>query len=110
MPLTPLPSVAPSSWRRCALVVLAALALGGCAGLPPAADDGAAPAPRPVPANAEPPAPAVNLSGFPLPYRQGYTDGCASAGGREQKDAARYASDGNYRTGWIDGRAICARK
>jgi hypothetical protein len=63
-----------------------------------------------VPANAEPPAPKVNLSGFPLVYRQGYADGCASAGGREQKDAARFGNDDNYRMGWMDGRSICARK
>ena len=29
--------------------------------------------------------------GFPLPYRQGYADGCASATGAERKDAARFA-------------------
>ena len=53
--------------------------------------------------------PNVNLSGFPLPYRQGYADGCASAAGSERKDAARFASDGNYRTGWQDGLALAAR-
>ncbi len=96
----------------CALCVGALLALPGCATLTPGAqgtqpDAGAR---TPVPANVEPPAPAVNLSGFPLPYRQGYADGCASAGGREQKDAARFAADGNYRTGWTDGRALCTKK
>jgi hypothetical protein len=70
-----------------------------------------APAPRPgMPSNVEPPPPAVNLSGFPLPYRQGYADGCASAGGSERKDAARFGSDGNYRTGWQDGLALCRKK
>jgi len=63
----------------------------------------------PLPANAEPPPPNVNLSGFPLPYRQGYADGCASATGPERKDAARFAADGNYRTGWMDGRSLCPR-
>ena len=60
-----------------------------------------------MPANVEPPPPNVNLSGFPLPYRQGYADGCASATGAERKDATRFAADGNYRTGWQDGLAIC---
>ena len=64
----------------------------------------------PLPANAEPPAPAVNLSGFPLPYRQGYADGCASATGPERKDAVRFGADGNYRTGWTDGLALCRKK
>ncbi len=66
--------------------------------------------PGPLPPNTEPPPPPINLSGFPLPYRQGYADGCASATGPERKDAARYASDGNYRTGWTDGVGLCKKK
>jgi hypothetical protein len=95
------------------LVVSAALALllVGCATT--------AVAPRPdatrgatstAPSNVEPPPPNVNLAGFPLPYRQGYADGCASAGGNERKDSMRFAADANYRTGWQDGLAICRRK
>jgi len=98
------------------LIVLAlALAVGGCAqtgtslfGTPP--DDPTRPTAPPLPVNVEPPAPAVNLSGFPLPYRQGYADGCASAIGPERKDAVRYGADGNYRTGWSDGLALCRKK
>jgi hypothetical protein len=52
----------------------------------------------------------VNLSGFPLAYRQGYADGCASKSGAERKDAARFAADGNYRTGWTDGLALCKKR
>ena len=63
-----------------------------------------------APSNAEPPPPNVNLSGFPLPYRQGYADGCTSAAGTERKDTTRFAADGNYRTGWQDGLAICRKK
>jgi hypothetical protein len=91
---------------RCGAALAFALALVGCASMTTTAPS-TAPG-RPV--DAEPPPPGVNLSGFPLPYRQGYADGCASAGGRETKDATRYGSDGNYRTGWIDGRSICAKK
>ena len=72
-----------------------------------------APAPpksAPAPANQEPPPPNVNLTGFPLPYRQGYADGCASAKGPERKDAARFGSDPNYRTGWTDGLALCKKR
>jgi hypothetical protein len=89
------------------------LVQAGCATMQPATpgaarDTGTAP---PVPpSTVEPPPPNVNLSGFPLPYRQGYADGCASAAGRERKDATRFAADGNYSTGWQDGRAICAKK
>ena len=80
--------------------------------VPPAETPPTAPVPQapPLPRNIEPPPPKLNLSGFPLPYRQGYADGCASAGGAERKDAARYSSDMNYRTGWSDGRALCAKK
>ncbi len=103
-------AVPPSVLHRCRFAVAAALvaalllAQAGCATPPSGA---ATPAPA---ADVEPPAPGVNLSGFPLPYRQGYADGCASAGGGERKDAARFAADGNYRTGWQDGRAICAKR
>ncbi len=84
---------------------LGALCLAGCASLinPQPAQPG------PLPPTAEPPPPPVNLSGFPLPYRQGYADGCASATGAERKDSARYQSDGNYRTGWGDGKSLCKK-
>ena len=97
--------VPPQDLRAFVVACALALTLAGCASAP------SAPPPQPpLPRNAEPPPPAVNLSGFPLPYRQGYADGCASAGGGERKDAARYASDGNYRTGWMDGLALCKNK
>ena len=98
------------------LIVLAlALAVGGCAQTGPSpvgtAPDGATrPTAPPLPVDVEPPAPAMNLSGFPLPDRQGYADGCASATGPERKDAVRHGADGNYRTGWSDGLALCRKK
>jgi hypothetical protein len=93
-------------YRSCAIVTLVCV-MGGCAtiGPPPSAPKAA-----PLPATAEPPAPPVNLSGFPLPYRQGYADGCASATSAERKDDARFAADGNYRTGWQDGIAMCRKR
>ena len=101
---SPLVSNARSLAAACALALVAA----GCATT--AADPRGGGAAKPMPANAEPPPPNVNLSGFPLPYRRGYADGCASAGGAERKDTTRFAADGNYRTGWQDGLAICRRK
>jgi hypothetical protein len=91
----------------CLLGTLLLLALSGCASAP---GGGAGPGSTPTPANVEPPPPNVNLSGFPLAYRQGYSDGCASAGGTERKDSARFGSDGNYRTGWQDGLAVCRKR
>jgi hypothetical protein len=92
----------------CALAMIT----GGCAtpGAGPTAPSGPAAPSAPAPRNVEPPPPNVNLSGFPLPYRQGYADGCASAGGTERKDTTRFAADGNYRTGWQDGLALCRKK
>lgn len=92
-----------------ALFLGALLLLTGCATAPPAVTPPAQAAP-PVPANREPPPPNVNLSGFPLPYRQGYADGCASASGTQRKDAARFDSDPNYRTGWQDGVTLCRKR
>jgi hypothetical protein len=93
--------------RSLATVAAVALVVAGCATTAPAPGRATAP---PLPSTAEPPPPAVNLAGFPLNYRQGYADGCASAGGPERKDAARFAADGNYRTGWQDGLALCRKK
>jgi hypothetical protein len=95
--------------RTLSFAIGVTIVVAGCATAPlgpPAPPASAAPIPR----NAEPPPPSVNLSGFPLPYRQGYYDGCASVSGTERKDATRFASDPNYRTGWQDGLALCKRK
>jgi hypothetical protein len=94
------------------IVAISAMLLASCATVGPTPGVTAPPAAPPptVPRNAEPPPPKVNLSGFPLPYRQGYADGCASVGGTEHKDAARFSADMNYRTGWTDGRALCTKK
>jgi hypothetical protein len=98
----------------CALAL--ALAIGGCASVPtgtagrPGESEPERQTAPPIAPNVEPPPPPVNLSGFPLPYRQGYADGCASATGPERKDATRIGSDGNYRVGWQDGFALCRRK
>jgi hypothetical protein len=101
--------------RLTVVFAIGASILGGCATVGPQGPTVPSPSqPLPsaptVPRNAEPPPPKVNLSGFPLPYRQGYADGCASADGAEHKDAARFSADMNYRTGWTDGKALCAKK
>jgi hypothetical protein len=128
--MTPLFALRTRADARCATLSLACaaalvLALAGCVttpvggpGAPPVSPaDTPTPTPAPpqptappLPRNVEPPAPKMNLSGFPLPYRQGYADGCASATGAERKDATRFSSDMNYRTGWTDGRALCKPK
>jgi hypothetical protein len=98
---------------RLAAALLVAIGAAGCATTPPGpgpTPPPSAPSAPPTPRNAEPPPPNVNLSGFPLPYRQGYADGCASASGPQRRDGARYSADANYRTGWQDGLALCRKK
>ena len=95
----------PAMPRLLVPLVVALLLVGACATVP----DKPPPA-KPLPPTAEPPPPPVNLTGFPLPYRQGFADGCASATGAERKDAVRFPADGNYRTGWQDGLAQCRKK
>lgn len=107
-----MPRLVDAASRRdvAALAVFLALVLSACASVPPTP----APAPpakaAPLPRNVEPPPPPVNLSGFPLAYRQGYADGCASAKGSERKDGARFSSDTNYSMGWQDGLALCRKR
>jgi hypothetical protein len=104
-----------SSIRFASILCLAVLA--GCAttGRVPAPVTPEAPASTPAPLPApkpfvEPPPPPVNLQGFPPTYRLGFGDGCATARGTDQKDPVRFASDGNYRTGWQDGVAQCKKR
>ena len=89
---------------------LVALASGCATTTAPSAPTAPPASAKPLPQNVEPPPPNVNLGGFPLEYRQGYADGCASANGAERKDPSRFAADGNYRTGWQDGLALCRKK
>ena len=99
--------------RSFPFVAAAAVALAlvaGCATTGPGTPPEPAPTAPPLPRAAEPPPPNVNLSGFPLPYRQGYADGCASASGPQRRDGTRFSADANYRTGWQDGLALCRRK
>jgi len=108
----------PKITNRCRslTLALAAIIVAACATVPPAnIPPGGIPGapeqpsrPQAPTTSANPPA-KINLQGFPLPYRQGYADGCASTSALEQKDAARFKSDGQYRTGWFDGNALCKK-
>jgi hypothetical protein len=97
---------------RCAGLALVLTACG-CATVSPV---GPAPAtPYGTPTSAQPqgspnPPANVNLQGFPLGYRQGYADGCASVSGSERKDGARFKGDSQYREGWVDGNAVCRKR
>jgi hypothetical protein len=89
--------------RYCAAALVAA-ALAGCAGVGTRGDGPAAPEQPP------PPAP-VNLSGYNATFRQGYADGCASAGSRSpRRNEARYKSEMDYSMGWNDGYSVCGKR
>jgi hypothetical protein len=79
------------SWEKLFQAALGATLLVGCAGAP-----GTAP---------------VNLGGFSPAFKQGYTDGCESAGARSQRrDEARYTTESEYMQGWNDGFSACRRR
>ena len=94
-------------FSRCLFMSLIMLA-SGCATFVPGPTPYGTPTPAQPQGNPNPPS-NVNLQGFPLEYRQGYADGCASASRAERKDATRFRNDGQYRTGWVDGNALCKK-
>jgi hypothetical protein len=52
----------------------------------------------------------VNLSGYSAAFRQGYAEGCESAGNRAtRRNEARYQSEADYMMGWNDGFSACRR-
>lgn len=63
-----------------------------------------------LPSSSTAKSPAVNLSGFPLEFRAGYSDGCASVNAARRRDEARFKTDVQYAQGWRDGYDICRRK
>jgi hypothetical protein len=97
-----------------ARVALLAAAVAGCASPPPAAPPASPPTTPPpsaeTPARAQPAHPAgLNLRGFPVAFREGYTAGCESGReGSRRRDETRYKADMNYMMGWNDGYGICA--
>ena len=53
----------------------------------------------------------VNLGGYSPEFKQGYADGCGSAGGgRQRRNEDRYRTEADYMMGWNDGFSICHRR
>ena len=110
--------------RRYLVALVTALFVAACASVappfptpspggpatPPGTEPAAPAKPQAPPTKSPNPPSNVNLQGFPLPYRQGYADGCASIGNVEHKDPVRFKNDGQYRTGWQDGNFLCKKK
>jgi len=54
--------------------------------------------------------PQVNLGGYSASFKQGYAEGCESAGTRGQRrNEGRYKSEADYMMGWNDGFSVCRR-
>ena len=103
----------------CAMLLLMLSACATQVGQPPPAEGQppvqSQPQPEqqpPVVTKPKPPAPTVNLSGYPPEFRDGYTDGCTSAkpNATRIRDEARIRSDTRYAQGWQDGFDICKRQ
>lgn len=53
----------------------------------------------------------VNLTGFTASFKEGYADGCESAGARSQRRyEERYKTEADYMRGWNDGFSACQRR
>jgi hypothetical protein len=53
----------------------------------------------------------VNLSGYSPSFRQGYSDGCDSAGlSNQRRNENRYKTETDYMMGWDDGYSVCQRR
>ena len=80
--------------RVCSSALLAAL-IAGCGTLAPERK----------------PEQRVNLSGYSPSFKQGYSDGCESAGSRGQRrDEKRFKTEADYTMGWNDGFSVCQRR
>jgi hypothetical protein len=82
------------NWQGpCCAALLAAL-LAGCAATEPKA----------------PPRKVVNQSGYSETFRQGYAEGCDSAGSRSpRRNETRYKTEADYMMGWNDGYSACRK-
>lgn len=86
----------------CGALLLVVL-LAGCGAV--------APAPAPEAAPERKPEERFNLSGYSASFKQGYSDGCESAGSRGQRrDEGRFKTETDYMMGWNDGFSICQRR
>jgi hypothetical protein len=80
------------NWMRLGGAALAAGLVAGCGTTP------------------EPKARVVNQSGYSEDFRQGYAEGCESAGGRQRRNESRYKTEADYMMGWNDGYSACRRR
>ena len=93
-----------ASWNSAYHAALLAGLLAGCAAAPPE------PKPAPFASSAASTLTPVNLNGYSAPFREGYADGCESAGSRSQRrHDDRYKTEADYMMGWNDGFSVCRK-
>jgi hypothetical protein len=88
------------------LIALLVALLAGCSTVAPESrptDSTGSPAPSK-------PSDRVNLSGYSPTFKEGYADGCDSAGASRRRDERRYKSETDYMMGWNDGNSACLRR
>jgi hypothetical protein len=89
------------------LIALLVALLAGCSVIAPERRPAVDSTGSPAPSN---PADRVNLSGYSPAFKQGYADGCDSAGASRRRDEQRYKSETDYMMGWNDGNSACLRR
>jgi hypothetical protein len=90
--------------------VSVSLFLTGCAATSPSGSPSSPSASTGEPRAQAPRVASRNLGGYSTAFRQGYVEGCDSAGsGTRQRDEGRYKSDLDYLMGWNDGYSVCRR-
>jgi hypothetical protein len=91
-----------NSGKGCGAILLVTL-LAGCGALAPTSTSTPEPESKPEQ--------RVNLSGYSASFKQGYSDGCESAGSRGQRrNESRFKTEADYMMGWNDGFSICQRR
>ena len=88
------------------LIALVVALLAGCSAVAPerrSTDSTGSPTPSK-------PSDRVNLSGYSPSFKQGYADGCDSAGASRRRDEQRYKTETDYMMGWNDGNSACLRR
>jgi hypothetical protein len=82
-----------------ALLLCTAVLLAGCESL-----GGGASPPAPAAPAAKAPAPRFNLTGYPVGFKEGYADACATP---RRRNAERFKAENDYSMGWQDGASAC---
>jgi hypothetical protein len=100
-----------SHFRRVGFALTVVVTAGCATTAPSPPSRPSAPPPASSQPRAAPPAPKVNLSGFPPDFRRGYADGCDSARSLSlRRDEPSFRGNAQYAAGWNDGNSVCRKR